>query len=259
MTDDKGARVSLVGAGCASYAAAMRLSDFSTLSFDCYGTLIDWEAGLVAALESLRDRAGVDAEQLLESYSRAEHSVEEEHPGLRYSELLAKVHGRLSDEFRIEPDADAARKFGESVGDWPVFPDSAEALRYLKQHFRLVILSNVDRASFAGSNERLGVSFDDIFTAEEIGSYKPDPRNFQYLLDRLGEEGTGKEQLLHVAQSLFHDHVPANRFGIASAWIDRRAGKEGGGATMVPDPMPHFDFRFTTLGELADAHRAEIG
>jgi 2-haloacid dehalogenase len=237
----------------------MRLSDFSTLSFDCYGTLIDWEAGLTAALEPLRVKAGIDAEQLLESYGRAEHSVEEEHPGLRYSELLAKVHDRLSDELGISPDAEAARAFGQSVGDWPAFPDSADALAYLKQHFRLVILSNVDRASFARSNERLGVAFDDIFTAEEIGSYKPDSRNFQYLLDRLAERGIAKGELLHVAQSLFHDHLPANRFGIASAWIDRRAGKPGGGATVVPDPMPRVDFRFTSLGELADAHRAEIG
>ena len=237
----------------------MRLSDFTTLSFDCYGTLIDWEAGLSAALRGLRDRAGVEEEALLEAYAHAEHAVEEENPGLRYSELLTKVQERLSRELGVEPDAAAAQAFGQSVGDWPAFPDSADALRYLKQHFRLVILSNVDRASFARSNARLGVEFDDIFTAEEIGSYKPDPRNFQYLLDRLAERGIGKGQLLHVAQSLFHDHVPANQFGIASAWIDRRAGRGGGGATVMPDPMPHFDFRFTSLGELADAHRDEVG
>jgi 2-haloacid dehalogenase len=237
----------------------MRLTDFSTLSFDCYGTLIDWEAGLTAALGPLQRQAGLSSDSLLEAYGRAEHAVEVEHPGLRYSELLAKVHDRLSDEFGIARDPAAARAFGQSVGDWPAFPDSAEALRYLKQHFRLVILSNVDRDSFAGSNQRLGVDFDAIFTAEEIGSYKPDPRNFRYLLDRLAESGVAKDQLLHVAQSLFHDHVPANRFGIASAWIDRRAGRPGGGATVVPDPMPHFDFRFASLGELADAHRAEVG
>ena len=237
----------------------MRLSQFTTLSFDCYGTLIDWESGLAAALEPLRGRAGVDANRLLEAFGQAEHAVEEEHPGLRYSELLEQVHGRLSDQLGVERDSSAARAFGQSVGDWPAFPDSAEALRYLKQHFRLVILSNVDRQSFARSNDRLGVEFDAIFTAEEIGSYKPDPRNFQYLLDCLAERGIAKEDLLHVAQSLFHDHVPANRFGITSAWIDRRAGKDGGGATVIPDPMPHFDFRFTSLGELADAHRAEIG
>ena len=131
-------------------------------------------------------------------------------------------------------------------------------MSYLKQHFQLIILSNVDRASFAASNRRLGVTFDQILTAEEIGSYKPDLRNFDYLLSRAGEAGIAKHELLHVAQSLFHDHVPANRLGIASAWIDRRHGKPGGGATVTPDPMPHFDFRFTSLGDLAAAHRAEM-
>ena len=131
-------------------------------------------------------------------------------------------------------------------------------MAYLKQHFRLIILSNVDRQSFAGSNRRLGVDFDHIFTAEEIGSYKPDRRNFDYLLERLAEHGIAKSELLHVAQSLFHDHVPANQLGIASAWIDRRHDRDGAGATPLPEPMPRFDFRFTSLGELAAAHRAEL-
>jgi len=237
----------------------MKLSQFTTLSFDCYGTLIDWEAGLSHALEPLREKAGLATDGLLEAFGRIEHRLQDEFPGLRYSELLSKAHVRLSAELGIAPNAEEARAFGQSVGDWPAFPDTAEALTYLKRHFQLVILSNVDRESFAGSNRRLGVQFDHIFTAEEIGSYKPDPRNFQYLLDRMGDVGVTRSQLLHVAQSLFHDHVPANEFGIASAWIDRRAGKDGGGATVMPDPLPHFDFRFASLGELAESHQAEIG
>ena len=237
----------------------MRLSDFKVLSFDCYGTLIDWEAGLIEALGPLASRSGVSAAQLLEAYGPIEHEVEEEFPGLRYSELLQKVHARLCERFGVGEDRGEAAAFGGSVGVWPAFPDSAEALRYLKQHYRLVILSNVDRQSFAGSNARLGVEFDDILTAEEIGSYKPDLRNFDYLLGHLATDGVAKTDLLHVAQSLFHDHLPANTRGIASAWIDRRHDKPGSGATPVPDPMPNYDFRFTSLGELADAHRAEQG
>jgi len=210
-------------------------------------------------LQPLRDQSGASAEELLDAYGPIEHAIEVEQPGLTYSQLLEQVHARLSRQFDVEPDAVEAAKFGASVGDWPAFPDSAEALRYLKQHFKLVVLSNVDRLSFAGSNERLGVEFDHIFTAQDIGSYKPDIRNFQYLLASLYADGVGKGDLLHVAQSLFHDHVPANRMGVASAWIDRRAGKPGSGATVLPDPMPHYDFRFTTLAELADAHRAEQG
>jgi 2-haloacid dehalogenase len=235
----------------------MRLSDFKALSFDCYGTLIDWEAGLSAALRPVAKRSGLSEEALLGAYGPVEHEVEEANPSLRYSELLQHVHARLCDQIGIERDPAEAAALGASVGDWPAFPDSAEALRYLKGHFKLIILSNVDGESFAGSNRRLGVAFDQVLTAEEIGSYKPSLRNFEYMLDRLGDEGIGKDDLLHVAQSLFHDHAPANHLGIASAWIDRRHDKPGSGATRSPDPMPHYDFRFRSLGELADAHRAE--
>jgi 2-haloacid dehalogenase len=130
-----------------------------------------------------------------------------------------------------------------------------EALRYLKQHFRLVILSNVDRSSFAATNDRLGVTFDAIYTAQDIGSYKPDRRNFLYLVDRMTEQGIPKERMLHVAQSLFHDHVPAQALGIASAWIDRRHDASGWGATAPVSPDVRYNFRFTSLGALADAHR----
>ena len=236
----------------------MQLSQFKALSFDCYGTLIDWETGLANALQPLRAAAGASHDELLEAYGNAEHEVEEAYPGMRYSELLELVHARLVERFGLPADAEAARCFGQSVGDWPAFPDTREALQYLKRHFKLIILSNVDRASFARSNERLGVEFDRIFTAEEIGSYKPDLRNFEFLLSRIGDDGLGKGDLLHVAQSLFHDHVPANRLGIASAWIDRRHNKSGGGATRIPDPKPRFDFRFTSMEELAAAHKAEL-
>ena len=153
-----------------------------------------------------------------------------------------------------DPAEDVA--FGASIPDWAPFPDTVEALRYLKQHFRLVILSNVDRASFQATNQRLGVSFDAVYTAQDIGSYKPDRRNFGYLLDRLREQGVAKEKLLHVAQSLFHDHVPANALGLASAWIDRRRDAEAAGATSPMAADGHYEFRFTSLGALAKAHQA---
>ena len=237
----------------------MRFSDFKALSFDCYGTLIDWETGLSEALRPLGERSGTSPERLLEAYGPIEHQLEEEYPGLRYSELLQKVFGRLAEQLGVAVTPEEAMKFGASVGNWPAFPDSAEALAYLKQHFQLIILSNVDRESFSRSNARLGIEFDQILTAEEIGSYKPSLRNFEYLVERAGDARIAKHELLHVAQSLFHDHVPANAMGLHSAWIDRRHGKQGGGATVLPDPMPHFDFRFTSLGELAAAHRAEQG
>jgi 2-haloalkanoic acid dehalogenase type II len=237
----------------------MRLSDFSVLSFDCYGTLIDWESGIWAALQQLLAKvaSAPSREAALAAFARHESVQQTQTPGLLYAELLARVHQRLAAEWGARPDEACDHAFGASVGDWPAFPDSAPALAYLQGFYRLVILSNVDRASFAHSNARLGVAFAAIYTAEEIGSYKPDPRNFRYMLDRLGVAGHRPDQILHVAQSLFHDHVPANRCGLNSAWIDRRADSEGWGATPPPEAGVHYDFRFASLAELVLAHRAE--
>jgi 2-haloalkanoic acid dehalogenase type II len=174
-----------------------------------------------------------------------------------YSKLLSVVHGRMAKEWGVASSAEEDARFGASVPEWPAFPDSADALRYLKQHYRLGILSNVDRISFAGSNKRLGVDFDWIMTAEDIGSYKPSPRNFEYMIEMLGKDGVEKDKVLHTAESLFHDHAPANRVGLASCWIFRRHDKDGFGATSRPAEMPHVDFRFDSLGEMAAAHRRE--
>ena len=210
----------------------------------------------VCAHPEHRAKAGGKArEAALIFFGHHESAQEKETPSLKYSELLARVHARLAAEWGVAADAGADQVFGASVGDWPAFPDSAEALAYLKRHFKLVILSNVDRGSFAGSNRRLGVTFDAICTAEDIGSYKPDPANFRYLLARLGELGHTPSELLHVAQSLYHDHAPANAAGLKSAWIDRRAAEPGWGAT--PEAAAHYDFRFSSLGELAEARKKE--
>jgi 2-haloacid dehalogenase len=120
-----------------------------------------------------------------------------------------------------------------------------------------VILSNVDRASFAATLPRLGVAFDAVFTAQDIGSYKPDPRNFAYLVDRLAAMGIAKTDILHTAQSLFHDHAPANAAGLASAWIDRRQDAAGWGATSPPPPGVRYDFRFPSMAGMVQAHQAE--
>jgi 2-haloacid dehalogenase len=237
----------------------MRLSDYSVLSFDCYGTLIDWESGIVGALGPWLERARVSAtrEQILAAFAEAEAPQQVATPDLLYPALLARVHGRVAAQFGIAPDPEAAEAFGASIKDWPAFPDSAEALAYLKQHYRLVILSNVDRASFARSNAKLEVAFDVVYTAQDVGAYKPDPRNFEYMLARLAEQGIARDQILHTAESLYHDHIPAKRFGLATCWIHRRAGQGGHGATRRPETEVRPDFRFPTLGAMATAHRAE--
>ena len=239
----------------------MNLTDFRVLTFDCYGTLIDWESGIHANLHPLLARSGLELsrDQALEAFARHESAQQAETPGMIYSQLLAAVHRRLAREWKVAAaEADHAR-FGASVPDWPAFPDSAASLQYLKRHYKLVILSNVDRESFKGSNRRLGVDFDAIYTAEDIGSYKPDLANFRYMLDRLAKLGYGKADILHTAQSLFHDHAPAKRFGLASAWIDRRHVGQGWGATMPPPAGASYEFRFPGMAAMAEAVRAERG
>ena len=241
----------------------MKLSDFSVLTFDCYGTLIDWESGMVEGLKPLTDRIAArdgrqpDRNMILEAHARQESTHQRQTPAKRYSDLLASVYRRLAEEWGVSVSWDEAMTYGRSVEQWPAFADSAAALAYLKQHFRLVILSNVDNASFACSNDGLGVDFDAIYTAEDIGSYKPDDANFTYMMAQLEMRGIGKADILHTAESMFPDHAPANRHGLANCWIYRRHGDEGFGATMHPGDMPSYDFQFTSMAAMVDAHKAE--
>jgi 2-haloacid dehalogenase len=237
----------------------MHTATFKALSFDCYGTLIDWESGILAALAPWQARAGAEPEALLAAFARHETAIEAAQPDLLYPQVLGKVMGGLGKEFDAEVSDDEARAFGASVGDWPAFSDTAAALASLKQHFQLVILSNVDRASFARSNTQLQIEFDLICTAEDVGSYKPARANFDYLLARLEERGIAPGELLHVAQSLFHDHAPALSMGLQTAWIDRRAGKTGGGATLAGDPELRVSSRYASMAELASAFSAGQG
>ena len=239
----------------------MKLSDFKALTFDCYGTLIDWETGMVEALKPLSSRARRDLsrDDILSAHARHESAQQLQTPAKLYSALLAIVYKRLAEEWGVAASWEECVAYGRSVRDWPAFPDSAASLQYLKQHYKLIILSNVDNENFAGSNKKLQVAFDAIYTAEDVGAYKPSDRNFEYLLANLKTLGVEKRDILHTAESLFHDHGPANRFGLASCWIYRQFGREGFGATMHPGEMPKHDFRFTSLAEFVKAHQAEQG
>ena len=237
----------------------MRLTDFKVLTFDCYGTLIDWESGILAALRPLVGKLGgkIDDEAALAAFARHESALEKAQPGLNYRKVLAECFRGLAKEWNTAVTDAEAERFGNSVPDWPAFPDSAAALAYLKQHYKLVILSNVDRASFAESNKKLGVTFDAICTAEDIGSYKPDRRNFDFVLKTVKEKlGLEPKDILHTAQSLFHDHQTAKAMGLATNWIDRRMGKSGSGATMAVDAVKT-DFHFPSMAAFVEAHRKE--
>ncbi|MBT8064050.1 MAG: HAD family hydrolase [Gammaproteobacteria bacterium] len=244
---------------------ARPLTDFKVLTFDCYGTLIDWETGIWDALQPLiAANARIDADRagLLERFGRLENRLEIEMPDLAYPRILAHVHHELALESRMKSTRALDEAFGESVARWPAFADSAGALDYLETRYRLVILSNVDRAGFAASNRKLGVDFDAVYTAEDIGSYKPHPANFEYLLRRLQADfSLGRPDVLHTAQSLFHDHVPARAAGLATAWIDRQdlAGAGSWGATARVEQPPEPDFRFRSMDAMAAAVAAAFG
>jgi 2-haloalkanoic acid dehalogenase type II len=231
----------------------MSLKDHRLLCFDVYGTLIDWEGGILTALEPILSKTPTKftREHLLTVFHELESTQQKATPKMPYTDLLATVHPILATRLGLNPPSkEESQTFGNSVGSWPAFPDTVEALRRLAKHYKLVVLSNVDRASFAKSNagSLQGVPFDMIITAQDIGSYKPDLRNFEYMLTAVEREyGIPPSQVLQTAQSQFHDHQPARKVGIRSVWIERV------GATMGNLEDPIFDWRFGTLGEMADA------
>ncbi len=228
---------------------------FTTLSFDCYGTLIDWEAGIVGSLQPWVQRSGLDLDgaALLAAHARHEARVQQENKSLPYPRVLAQTLRRIGDEHGVPVSDGDAEEYGSSVGEWPAFPDTVEALQRLRRRFKLVILSNIDRGSFAMSNRRLGVEFDLIVTAEDVGSYKPDLANFEFMFRELADMGIPREQLLHVAESLYHDHEPAQRLGLPAVWIHRRHDQPGSGATASPTRTIRPPWRYTSLVEFADA------
>lgn len=235
-----------------------KLSNYSVLVFDCYGTLVDWESGVLDALQPLLalNTASVPRDHLLTVFHECEAAQQAKTPHLPYRDLLAAVHPQVAARLGFrEPTVEANQAFGASIGTWPAFPDSVNALRRLGEHYKLVILSNVDRQSFAVTNAGplQNTPFDLVITAQDVGSYKPDLRNFEFMLAAVGEKfGMGKEQIIQTAQSQFHDHHPARQMGIKSSWIVRPGALMGNTA----DEM--YDWKFDTLGQMADALTAEI-
>lgn len=222
-------------------------SQIRALSFDCYGTLIDWERGILEALAPWVIRFGTA--KVLAGFGAVEPDLEHAHPSWPYRQIVTEVYRQMARELGLPQDAAAAASFAETIAQWPPFPDTVPALRRLKSRFQLFILSNVDEVSITGTLKQLEVPFDGVFTAEQIGSYKPSPRNFDFLLAQLAARGIQPHQVIHIAQSLYHDHGPAQAAGLKTVWIDRTSGRPG--VTRLPQPLPHFNLRFDTLGELA--------
>lgn len=231
-------------------ARALDLERFEALTFDCYGTLIDWERGIVEAVSELVDDVAgpLDRERVLEQYGRFE--PEAEHGPFRsYREVLRDVARAFGVEYGVAVDESAADAFASSVSRWPPFPDSVSALAALATRYRLAIVSNVDDDLFAGSAKLLGAPFAEVVTAQQVRSYKPAPAHFEEVLRRLD---LPRDRVLHVAQSLYHDIAPARALGFRCVWVNRRAGRSGGGATPPSDARPDLEVPdLATLARLA--------
>lgn len=212
---------------------------FTHLTFDCYGTLIDWETGILRAVQPVLQRHGLVVldTALLQLYAKLEAELEAG-PYIPYREVLRGVMAGLAVELGFTPHDGELDALADSVGQWPPFHDSSEALRRLQRRYQLAILSNIDDDLFAASEKRLGVTFDAVITAQQVGSYKPNPRHFEAALARLA---VPKEQILHVAQSLFHDHVPAQAQGFTSVWVNRASLLPGTGLSLPVDVMPDLE------------------
>jgi 2-haloacid dehalogenase len=224
--------------------------DFDVLTFDCYGTLIDWEAGLLAALRGPLDDHGVEAsdESVLEAFGRHEAELEAG-PYRRYRDVLGGVLTAMLGHFGQVASPDEVATFGGSVAEWPAFPDSAAALARLQARFKLGVITNCDDDLFAASERRLGISFDWVVTAQQAKRYKPNPRGFELMFERVG---LPPSRILHVAQSLFHDHGVAQALGMSTVWVDRRAGRAGSGATPAAAATPNLTVPdMATLASLA--------
>ena len=222
---------------------------FDVLTFDCYGTLIDWEAGLLAAMRPplAAHHLGVNLpdDAILEAFARHESEIESG-PYRRYRDVLGQVLKAMLGHLGQTPTVEEVAAFGGSVADWPAFPDSTDALARLHERFKLGVITNCDDDLFAASEARLGTKFDWVVTAEQARRYKPNPRGFELMFERVG---LPPARILHVAQSLFHDHVTAKRLGLSTVWVDRRGDRPGSGATPPAEATP--DFRVPDMATLA--------
>ncbi len=235
----------------------MNLTDFKILTFDTYGTLIDWESGIYQALQPLLDKLPIKLarDEVLERFAECEKRQQMESPSMLYRDLLAQVALAMAAKWQIKFSDQEAVEFGRSVKHWPAFDDSIESLEYLRQHYLMATLTNCDRISYMGSNARLEIEWDAIYTAQDVGCYKPNLRNFEFMLAQLRTQfGILPHQILHLAQSLNHDMVPASVMRLPKVWINRRHNQEGLGATSPPEGEYSIEWEFNSMSDFAEAH-----
>lgn len=235
------------------------LRRFKLLTFDCYGTLIDWESGIMDVVRPWLAAIGaaIPGDLILSSFAIHQAKHQQHRPARLYPDVLARTWHDIEGTFGWSADSDRATRFANSVAQWPAFADTVPALAYLARHYKLAILSNVDNKSLSGTMARLRAPFAFTVTAEDVGAYKPSRPHFEEALRQAGRIGIAPEQILHVAQSKHHDIQPARAFGLASVWVNRRHGRPGSGATLATDAEP--DITVTSLAELVHLHQSESG
>lgn len=217
----------------------LRFNQYEVLSFDCYGTLIDWESGMLAALGPVLAGHNIplNDREVLEQFAAFEPE-QQQGEYIKYREVLRRVVQQFGDRLGFVPSPTELNSLADSLPHWPPFPDTVEALKTLKQHFKLAIISNIDDDLFAATAKQLQVEFDWIITAEQVKSYKPSPNNFRQAIARIG---IAPDKILHIAASLYHDIAPANALGLPSVWVNRRAGQAGSGAALPTQAQPDLE------------------
>lgn len=212
---------------------------FEVMTFDCYGTLIDWETGILSSLRRIVEDgiSHINNEEILELFGRLEAEAESG-DYINYKSVLRRVLREMGRHLGFATTEEALDRFAYSLKDWAPFPDTPAALKALKQRYRLAVISNVDDDLFGFSQRLMDIDFDWTITAEQVRSYKPSLRNFQYAIEKIG---IASGRILHVAQSNYHDIVPAGTMGLATVWINRRADRKGPGATRAAQGTPDLE------------------
>lgn len=214
-------------------------SQYEALTFDCYGTIIDWEQGILSALKPVLavHQVTLTDSQILELFARLEGEIEagKYQP---YRQVLKQVMQQFGEKLGFTPTSDQLDCLADSIQNWQPFPDSIDALNSLKQQFKLVIISNIDDDLFAFTAKRLGVPFDFVITAFQAKSYKPSTHNFEFAFKKTG---IPHDKILHVAQSIYHDIVPAKKLGLSTVWVNRRHNQSGSGATPPASSQPDLE------------------
>lgn len=211
----------------------MRLDDFSTLTFDVVGTLIDFEAGILSSLRPTLSKYGISKpdEEILGTFGAVEDRHQKQTPEKTFTDMLPAIYRDMANTWKVEYREEDAQNFRDSIRSWPPFPDTVEALAELGNTYRLVAVTNADSWALEHMSLAMGYPFDESITCDEVGVNKPSPRVFEYVLEKLAPSGVEKKNVLHTAQSQYHDIIPADSLGFATMWIERRHGKDGSGAT----------------------------